>query len=182
MGSKRSRTLRLSAAVLIGVLAGGCVHVSDNGDCQVIAYELWVPLALLLSCLGAMLVGWFLRKVFPGRALGAAVAGFVILVLGVPSLFRDTVTIDNQKFIVRTGLWGITSVHSATFDDVQLMQIISETRTNSRGRERTLYFLVCQRKSGPNAKVPINNTMCETALPYIVKAAEKRNIPVSDQR
>jgi hypothetical protein len=182
MNSRILKTLHLSTVVLVSTFASGCIRVSDDGDRQVIAYELWVPLTLLLACLAAMVAGWFLRKASPGRALGVALAGFVLLVLGVPSLSRDRVTIDERQFIVRTGLWGMTSVHSVTFDDVQLMRIIFETSTNSRGRERTLCFLVCQRKSGPNAKVPMNNNMCEAALPYIVKAAEKRNIPVSDER
>ncbi|HVP10395.1 MAG TPA: hypothetical protein VMV94_04310 [Phycisphaerae bacterium] len=182
MNIKTSTAVRLVSAGIALALLSGCVRVTDDGDRQVIDYELWVPLVLLLGCLVAIPAGWFLRDTSQRIGWGLMILGVLFLITGVPSIWRDRVTIDAQKFTVRTGFWGVTSVHAVDFDDVQLMRLIVEEKTDSRGRSRTNEYLACQKKSGGIAKVPMSNEMCQTALPYILKAAEQRGISVSDER
>jgi hypothetical protein len=175
-------SLRLVLAVAVVVLVGGCVHVSDDGKRQVIDYAVWVPLGLLVGCLAAGGLGWSLRNTSQRLGFGLILAGFMLLVIGVPSLFRDRITIDEHRFTMRTGIWGLSAVHSVDFDRLTGVRIVIEQETDSRGRERTHRVMLCQSKNGTIDKLPWGNAMCEAAEPYIVKTIKERGISFRDER
>lgn len=169
----------LAAFLLLGL--GGCVREDVDGSTITVTNELWVPLVALLGGIAAAPAGWFLRQ--KSARFGWGLLIFCpIIVLGIaPSLFLDRAVVDDTHFSLRTGIWGLTAVHEVKFADLSRIRLISEETTGRRGRKRTNYYLLCERKDGTSAKVPLGNKVAETAAPHLVERAKALNVPVVDE-
>ena len=163
------------AAFLIFV-GGGCVKETVVGTRTVFEYESWVPAGALLGCIVAVVVGWLFRKRFERYAWGLVVAGVGVGVVVPPSLWRDRATIDADGFSLRTGIWGLTSVHQVRFEQVQAIRVVTKS-SRVRGK-RFDYYLQCQGQAVVLAEVPVNNHLARAWGRHIRKAAAARGIEV----
>jgi hypothetical protein len=169
----------LAAFLLLGLC--GCVREDVNGSTITFTNELWVPLVVLLGGIVAAPVGWLLRKRSGRLGWGLLIISPVTVLGFVPSLFLDRAVVDDTHFSLRTGIWGMTAVHDLKFNDLSRVRLISEQTTGRRGSKRTNYYLMCERKDGTSAKVPLGNKVAETAAPYFVERASALKIPVVDE-
>src|SRR4051812_31968397 len=87
---------------------GGCVQESQVAGERIFQYETWVPLSVLLAGLVAIPMGLGVRKKNNWLGWTIVVAGPIAAIVFAPSLFRDRVTVSNERFHVRTGIWGLT--------------------------------------------------------------------------
>jgi hypothetical protein len=175
------RSLYCLIAAILLVFLSGCVHENTDGPTQTFTYELWVPLSVLLAGLVAAPAGWFLRKVSARFGWGVLIIGPVAAIIFAPSLFRDRAVVDDTGLSLRTGIWGLTSVHEVKYDDLKQVRISSEEVRGRRGSKRTNYYLLCERNDGTTAKIPVNNKVAQAATPHFLKNASDRQISIVDE-
>ena len=169
----------LPALLLLGV--SGCVREDVNGSTITVTNELWAPFLALMGGVAAAPAGWFLRKKSNRIGWGLLIFSPILVVGIAPSLFLDRAVVDDTHFSLRTGIWGLTAVHDVKFADLSGIRLISEETTGRRGRKRTNYYLLCERKDGTSAKVPLANQVAETAAPYLIERAKALNVPIVDE-
>ncbi len=169
----------LATFLLLGI--GGCVREDVNGSTITVTNELWAPLVALVGGIAAAPAGWYLRKKSTRFGWGLLILSPVAVVGLAPSLFLDRAVVDDTHFSLRTGIWGLTAVHEVKFADLTRIRLISEESTGRRGRKRTDYYLLCERKDGTSSKVPLGNKVAETAAPHLVERAQALNIPIVDE-
>lgn len=179
--NRMSRRVHCFIAVMVLLTLGGCVHEKVDGSTQSFTYELWVPLSALVVGIVAAPAGWFLRKTSQRFGWGLLIIGPLAAIFLAPSLFRDRAVVDDSGFSLRTGIWGLTAVHEVRFEELQRVRIISEEVTGRRGSKRTEYFLLCERKDGTTAKVPVNNKVAQAAAPHFLKRVSDHGIPIADE-
>lgn len=179
MSALRGMKQRLFWFAPLVLCAAGCVSQSDEGGRQVFQYELWVPLVTVLGGLLAIPVGLVLRGRVARLGWGLLIAGPLLTLVFAPSLFRERVSVGQEGFEVRSGIWGLTATHAIAFADVQEIRITSET-TRSRSGRRTSYYLNCDLKNGGSSKVSINNAVTEAAADTILRQASAHRIPIHD--
>lgn len=158
----------------------GCVNESTSGESQTFTYELWVPASVLAIGIVVSVAGWFLRASLGRFGWAMLVLGPLAAILGAPSLFLDRAVVDGTRFTLRTGIWGLTSVHEVEYDKLTRVSIISEEVRGRRGRKSTNFYLECERNDGTKAKVPVNNKVGEAAAPHFLKRVSELGIPVFD--
>jgi hypothetical protein len=168
----------LSAILL--VILGGCVQETTDGATQTFTYEWWVPLSVLLAGIVAAPAGWVLRNSSERLGWALLILAPIAAIFFAPSLFRDRAMVDDSGFSVRTGIWGLTAVHEVKFDDLKQVRLISEEVTGRRGAKHTNFYLLCERKDGTSAKVPLNNTVSEAAAPHFVQRLADHGIPIAE--
>lgn len=144
-------------------------------------YQFWVPLSVFLGGIVATGVGWFGRKSSSRFGWGLFAVGIIGTLVFAPSTLRDRAVVDDDGFSLRTGIWGLTAVHDVKFQDLKMVRITSEEVRGRRGSKRTNYYMMCERKDGTTAKVPINAKVAQAALPYFVEKASQRGIPIVDE-
>jgi hypothetical protein len=135
----------------------------------------------MLGGVAAFLVGWKFRTTSARFGWGLLILGPVAAIFFAPSLFRDRATLDDTSFSLRTGIWGLTSVHEVKFDELKQVRIVSEEVRGRRGRRRTNFYLLCERNDGTTAKVPVNNRVAEAAAPHILQSVADHGIEVVDE-
>jgi hypothetical protein len=175
------KPLHCFVVAILLLFVSGCVHENTDGATQTFAYELWVPLSVLLAGLVAAPAGWFLRETSSRFGWGLLIIGPVAAIFFAPSLFRDRAVVDDTAMSLRTGIWGLTSVHDVKYDDLKQIRIISEEVSGRRGSKRTNYYLLCERNDGTTAKVPVNNKVAQAAAPHFLQKASDRGIPIVDE-
>jgi hypothetical protein len=162
--------LALSIATLTG-----CVQQSTKGSVTEFRYEFWVPATVFLGGLAAIPLGWKLRPRSTRFAWTLIILGPLAVVGFAPSLFFDTITVGEDALHVRTGIWG-TNAHDVKFSEIQQIKVISETSTGRR--KSTSYFLLCEMKTGPASKVPVNSEVAKAAAETILRRVNELGIPV----
>ncbi len=173
--------MRIGLVALATVALCGCVKQSQDGAATVFSYEWWAPVGLTLGGLAAAPVGWLLRDKSSYFGWGLLVVG-VIGGLGVgPSMFADHITVDDQGFVSRTGLVGLATTHTIKFAELSRVRLTFEETRGRRGRKTTNYYLVCERKDGTSAKVPLSNSIAEKAAPMILQSIKDKNVPIVDE-
>lgn len=171
----------LPLVALCALSLAGCVSESTDGSTRVYSYQLWVPMSVLLGGMVAGPAGWFLR-LSSARFGWALMIGGVIAGLGfAPSLFLDKATVSEQQFTQRTGIWGMTAVHTVNVDQLSHVRLTKEERRGRRGRKNTSYFMICHLKDGSQEKVPLGNSVSQTAAGDFLQVVESRNISISDE-
>ena len=180
LASRMRRVLQIVAALILLATFAGCVRQTTDGATTTFRYETWVPPSVLLAGIAAAPLGWQLRKRSARFGWGLVIAGPLAAFVLAPSLFRDRVTLADDGFHVRTGLWGLSAVHDVKFDEVRTLRIISETTTNRRGR-KTNYFFLCEMKHGGSVKVPVNNEVSKAAAEPILRRVAARRIPIINE-
>jgi hypothetical protein len=173
------RWLLLGLVVSSVLLLTGCVKETVDGDKHIYTYELWAPLLILVVGLAAVPAGWFLRNNRFGWAL--MILGPIAALGFAPTLFLERTTVDPQGFHVKTGIWGMTAAHQVRFDDLQTIRLTKEISRGRRGRKNTNYYMVCCRKDGTEAKVPLGNSLVEKAIDQIKIGIDAHSINVVDE-
>lgn len=169
----------LAALLLLGL--GGCVKEDVNGSTITVSNELWVPLVTLVGGIVAAPAGWLLRKKSNRFGWGLLIMSPLVIFGFAPSLFLDRAVVDDTHFSLHTGIWGLTAVHEVKFADLSRIRLISEETTGRRGRKQTNYYLLCERKDGTSAKVPLGNKVAETAALHLIERAKALNVPIVDE-
>jgi hypothetical protein len=163
----------LAAVVL---LQTGCVHEAVNGSAKTYTYQLYVPILLFFGGIAAAVGGFFLRQ---NRFGWVMMIGGPIAAIGfAPSMFMERITVDDQHFTVRGGIWGMTNVHDIRFAELQMVNITKEVTTGRRGRKNVSYYLLCNNKNGTSAKVPVNNDIAEAAAAAILAQFDAHKVTI----
>jgi hypothetical protein len=173
------RHVVIAAFLLLGL--SGCVQEDVNGSTITFTYAFWVPLLTLLGGLVAAPAGWYLRSKSARFGWGLLIISPIVVAGIAPSLYLDRADIDDTHFSLRTGIWGMTAVHDVKFNDLSRVRLILEESTGRRGSKRINYYLLCERKDGTSAKVPLGNKVAETAAPYLVARVKALNVPLVDE-
>ena len=171
-------------ALLLLLGASGCVRENVEGETHTFAYELWVSLSLLLGGLAATAGGWLWKSKTESQSnyVWVLLIGGPIAALGfAPSLFLERSVVDNEKLTINSGIWGQTATHELKLDNLRQIRIISEESRGRRGRKRTSYYMMCDRKAGETAKVSINNDVTEAAAGEFIEQAIEHGVPVLDE-
>jgi hypothetical protein len=175
-------------AVQIGLFSGftltlaGCTREAQEGGTTIFTYALWVPGSILAAGVVAILVGVLIRKSVNRLGWGLIIVGPLAVFGFAPSLFRDSVAVNKDGFVQRTGFWFSQTVHEVAFDNVAHIELIAEEKVGRRGRRSTNYYLDCRLKNGSTERVPINDLMKQGANDKILGVARERNIPLVDKR
>jgi hypothetical protein len=93
----------------------------------------------------------------------------------------ESTTVDPDGFHVKTGIWGMTAEHQVRYDDLQNVHLTKEEGRGRRGRKTTKYYMVCRRKDGSQAKVPLGNSLVEKALIQIFTGMAAHHIDVVNE-
>ncbi len=126
--------------------------------------------------LGALAVpgGWLLRRLSKKYGFVLMFLGAVVLVFVGPMMWRDRVHVDDSHFDYQVG--GFGGIHdSLRFDELRTIRWV-ETETQGRNRHME-YYLDCQKKSGPVARVPVGDLM-HGAVPEILERAREHGVAV----
>ena len=169
----------MTIGLLIPLLCG-CVREFIVDDATVFKFQLWVPMTAMLACVALAIVGWFLRTVIARIGWGLLIVSPLMMLIAVPGLVFDRVTVKPQGFQLRTGFWFAPTLRDVTFSELTEIRVISKTRLTKAGR-RTDYSLHCMKRSGDRTDVPVGDLM-KRALEKVLQTAREANVPVKDQR
>lgn len=164
--------------LLVGSLAG-CIDEKVSEGSVKYTFSWWVPVVTFVGGLVLLPAGWALRKTRFGWMM--LVAGPLLLVVFGPGTVTDHVTVNDDQFTLHTGFWFSPTHFDVRFDDIQRIELTSETRRGRRGRKTTSYFIDCHNKSGGMDHVPIG-TLMEEAVVAVLDKAHARSIPIADLR
>lgn len=109
---------------------------------------------MLVGGVIAAVAGWFLREITARFGWALLVLGPLGAILGAPSFFRDRVVVDDSKFSMRSGIWGLTSTHEVVYADLQRVRATSEESVGRRGRRKTNYFCSANERTARPRKFP----------------------------
>lgn len=171
------RWFALAVLLLLVCSATGCINEKVSESSVSYSFEWWVPVATFAVGLVLLPAGWVLRKTRFGWIM--LVGGPLLLFVFGPGTVTDQVTVDAKHFTLHTGFWFSPTQFDVAFDDIQRIDITSETRRGRRGRKTTSYFLDCHKKDGAMEHVPIG-TLMEEAVDAILAVADERQIPIAD--
>lgn len=174
---RTSRCLALATLLLLACFSAGCIEEKTAENSINYAFSWWVPALLFLGGIAMVPVGWITRQTRFGWAF--LIGGPAVLLVLAPGTLTDRVTVDAEQFTLHTGFWFAPTHFEVRFDDVERIEITSETRRGRRGRKKTSYFLDCYRKSGGMDHVPIG-TLMEEAAGAVLAVAQERGIPLND--
>jgi MFS family permease len=167
----------LGSLLLLSVT--GCVREEVSETTRTFTYGLWVPASLLVGGLAATVAGWFLRQ--SGRWGWILMIGGPIAAIGfAPTMLLDRTVLDEQGIHVTSGIWGMTAKHDVAFADLANVRQIAEESRGRRGRKQTNFFLVCERKDGTSAKLPLGNNLVHAAGRHFLDMASSHGIPYQD--
>ena len=169
----------LSAMALLTLT--GCVHEDIEGTTHTFTYEWWVPLSTVAGGLVASVGGWFLKDTIARLGWGMLIAGPLLIVLLAPSMFFDKAVVDETGMAINVGIWGSTSVHDVRYQDLQVIRIVMEESRGRRGRIDENYYLVCTRKDGTSAKVPLGGAVAEEAALPFLEYADAAGVPIVNE-
>src|SRR5262249_27431870 len=91
------------------------------------------------------------------------------------------VTVTDNGFHVRTGLWGLTAVHEVPFNNLRVLRLTSET-TTSKGVPTTKYYFVCDMKNGETVRVPVVNEVTKAAAETILRRVAAYGVPIEGEK
>lgn len=175
-----STRLRSLLLLCLLVFVAGCVRETTAESNHKFRYEFWVTMSLLVGGIVAATAGWFLRERSARLGWILLIAGPLAAVLGAPSMFLDYVTVNEQGFSRRSGIWGMTANCDVLYDDIQQARLISEESRGRRGRKVTSYYLVCTRKDGSQTKLSMGNQLVDAAAPLITQKLREHGISFID--
>ncbi len=171
--------LGLAGVCLIGT---GCTDVSRNGEDLTAKFALWVPLVFSLVGLAIAPLGWLLRKKSARFGYGMLIGGPLLLLVVVPMFLNDRVTLEGDRFELRTGFWFAPTVRDIDLTTVQSIEVLIETKRKRRGSSEEATLLFYDQDGGP-VEVPVGTLMDEVYEDLLI-GFESRGIPiqVNDQR
>jgi hypothetical protein len=99
----------------------------------------------------------------------------VIVTVGLaPSLYVETVTVNNEEFSSHRGFWLTPKIHRVRYQDLREVRIVVEEVPGKRGRNG---YLECALHEGAQERVAIGDTL-RAALPEIIENFQKHNVPL----
>lgn len=177
--ARNSRWYCLAGLFLLTL--SGCVQESTTGTTKTFSYQLWVPISVVLGGIAAGVGGWFYRKKDAKMGWSFAILGPALALLFGPSLFLDRAVVSDTGLSIRTGILAATAAHDVKYDDLQRVRITVEETRGRRGRKKKNTYLICELKSGQQAKVPVNNDVSEAAAPHFLLGVAQRKIDIVDE-
>ncbi len=169
--------VRLALVSLATLAFTGCTTERVDGDTTIYTFAWWLPLLVLAGGLLAFVVGLLMLGNRFSWVL--IIGGPLASLFFAPSLWSDKVTIDKEHFTQRTGAWFMPKFQDVRFADLTSIDLISESRRTRRGRS-TSYYMLCHRKGGEDAKIPVNDLMKQGAAESILAQALNQGIQVND--
>src|SRR5688572_1652288 len=127
-------TCNRTLSVPLLFLLSGCVSESAQGDKTRFAYAAWLPLLVLAGGISAGTVGGFLRRKSAWARWGLMIGGPLVAILFAATMFGEQVVVDSQGFRFASGNWNISANRSVSFDEVQVVRIITEHTGGRLGR------------------------------------------------
>jgi hypothetical protein len=183
--SMKSHTHLFAKNLLLGILLmglSGCVKQTQEGNTQVFTYELWAPMIIFsLGFFFALPAGWLLLGIIKRLGWALMIIGPVASLIFAPSMLLDRATVDDQKFTLRTGIWGLNSEYVVNFGEIEKARFTVE-KSYSRRRTYTHHYLWCDKYSGSSVKISLDNPLVEAAKPYFLKKISNRGISVVDEK
>jgi hypothetical protein len=161
-------------------LCAGCYTRTSQGDRTTYAFAGWLLALIIVAALAALPAAWFLRKRSGKWAFVLGCMAPIVLILAVPSMFRDRVEVSPAGFRMSTGLWFAPNSHQYEFDQLAGMELRART-VQGRGGPHEEYDLVCRPKGGTPQSVPIGDLM-RFAVREIVEAAKAKGVPVTGEQ
>ena len=177
MHSFTTPTVRFALLALAALAFTGCTTERVDGDTTIFTFAWWLPMLILVGGGVSLGAGALLRENRYGWVL--MIGGPIAAIFFAPSLWSDKVTLDHQHFTQRTGIWFMPRFQDVRFDDLASIDLTAETRRTRRGRS-TSYYMVCHRKAGEDAKIPINDLMKGGAAKKIIAEAAHHGITIND--
>lgn len=177
MHTQLKPTVRLSLLTLATLALTGCTTERVEGETTVFTFAWWLPLLILAGGVLAAGIGVLIRQNRYGWIL--IIGGPIAAIFFAPSLWSDKVTLDRDHFTQRTGLWFAPRFQEVAFTDISRIDLTAETRRTRRGRSTSLY-MICHRKGGEDAKIPINDLMKRGAAARILATAADHGIQITD--
>lgn len=171
-------TVRFALLAPLALALTGCVTEKVDGETTIFTFAWWLPLLILAGGVLAAVVGVLIRQNRYGWVL--IIGGPIAAIFFAPSLWNDKVTLDQEHFTQRTGIWFMPQQHDIRFADLSGIDLISESRRTRRGRSTSLYML-CHRTTGEDAKIPINDLMKRGAAASILAEAAAHGVLINDQ-
>lgn len=162
-------------------LLGGCIRETTEGSTRVFQNELWVPILTFAGGIAATVVGWLLRTRFARFAWPMILAGPFVAIGLAPALFLDRAAVDDSGLSVRVGIWAFSPALEVKYDDLAQVRLIKEESRGRRGRKNLSYFMLCEKKNGEPAKVPLGNQVAEAAAPLFLEGVQQRGIPIVNE-
>lgn len=172
-------SIRRVSLLAVVALTAGCVEETRDGDTTVVTFAPWVGLLVVAPGLLGVMVGLVILRW--QKIAGAAVAGLALLGTAAiaPNLFADRVTVNPERFTLRTGFWFAPTVRDVPFRGLTEIAITAEERPTRQGT-RTSYTLECK-GSGPFQRVPVGDLMKNGGWKAIEAEALRQGVPVVDR-
>lgn len=155
----------------------GCIQQITDETGTTFRYELWVPLMTFVAGIGAVALGWWLRKYSLRYGLGLVAIGVMAALLLAPMTFLDQVTVTSKGFLTT---FREPTMQNVTYDDIRAVRITKET-TGTRRRLRTDYYLVCELKKGVTVKFCLSNDLFMAAAPLLLEHITAHGIPLTNE-
>jgi hypothetical protein len=171
----RSPVTSLGLACLILCALAGCVRESTTGDRTVFSYQWWIPLTVVLVGAAAGYCGWQLREKDERWAYGLMIAGGLSPLIAL-SLFTDGIAVDPIGFSGKGGFFGSKS-YVAKFDDITDFILVTQ-----RGRRSSSDKIIFHTRDGMQDEFVLGDSMTQSAARLILTIAERKGIPIKDQR
>jgi hypothetical protein len=157
----------------------GCVEQATANDTTVFRFERWLPLTVLAASLAGLPLAWLIRTKIARLGYGLLILIPIMLVVVVPGLWGDRVSVDHDGFSLKTGFWFSPTRCDVRFDEVQTIRHVSYIERGRRGDVRK-YKLIVQSRRGHTQSVPSGDLM-RYAVPTILETAQDRGIDVRDE-
>lgn len=151
----------------------GCVDEAVRNGTIVYTFSAWVTWTVFAVSVGITFVGFLIRSRSAGWGWSLMVAGALFFFLVGMGLSQDNVTVNDEKFTLRTGFWFAPTLREVRFADVSKIEL-----NKTEQRKSTSYDIDCYLKTGGSTRVPAGDMMRAGPANTIVKMAKELGIPV----
>lgn len=177
--SKMNRYLKLLLVCCFIFLLSGCTNTETITGGIRVTFQLWIGIAAIVGGLLVATFGWFIRaNNFRGWAI--CVSALIATVVIGPNTLFDHVTVTEEKFSTRGGLWFWPKIHEFEFEDIRSLGV-TEEKKRYKGRQQNSYFMEFHLKSGKTVKLYATNALMKQATEAIMENLQSRKIPIVNQ-
>lgn len=159
--------------------ASGCVSESSDGSTKIFKFELWLIALLAVVSIAAAVGGWFLRRVKQSIGWVVFVAGPLFLILVLPGMYIEHVTVSPEKVSRVGGFWFSQTTQEISWNEVIDIRLIMKETRGRRRRKKKNYYIVFQSRGRESVEIALGEIM-EVATAEIQKQANDRGIQFRD--
>lgn len=174
-----NKTCLLALIVLLAATCG-CVSKSESEEAVVYSYQLWAPLLVFVGGMAAVPAGWAMRESSLRGCLVLTLGGPAVMLFFAPSLFFEKLTIDDERLVMRAGMFGLSTENDVRWDDVRSITLTSEESRGRRGRRVIKNYMIFSMKDNSSSKLSLDNSLVGEALEDIGIQIGMRDISVLD--